>query len=223
MERLKAMKNTLMSCVEGQLGKLEETDTKELGEAIDMIKDLEEAMYYCSIVKAMEKTEKEEETMEKLGLRKSDMSRYYTPMMYYPYERDMDRDMGRMYYSDRQPRNMQGEFTSYYGGNSGGGNSSSMGGSSMSSGTGRGYYTEHPMPFEFRDMREGRSPMSRRSYIESKEMHKDKDTKMKELEKYMQELGDDIIDMIKGASPEEKQILDKKLATLASKVSQINV
>lgn len=70
MERLKNMKNTLMSCVEGQLGNLESTDTHELGEAIDMIKDLEEAMYYCSIVKAMEKFE----------------------------DRDMDRTYGRMYY-----------------------------------------------------------------------------------------------------------------------------
>jgi hypothetical protein len=32
-----------------------------MGEVIDMIKDLEEAMYYCSIIEAMEKTNEKEE------------------------------------------------------------------------------------------------------------------------------------------------------------------
>ena len=53
MERLKAMKNALMSCVEGEITHLESANTHELGEAIDMIKDLEEAMYYHSIADAM--------------------------------------------------------------------------------------------------------------------------------------------------------------------------
>ena len=43
-----------------------------------------------------------------------------------------------------------------------------------------------------RDAREGRSGRSRKSYIESKEMHQDKEMQMKELEKYMQELTHDI-------------------------------
>jgi hypothetical protein len=38
------------------------------------------------------------------------------------------------------------------------------------------------------DYREGRSPMARRTYMESKELHKGKEAQMKELEKYMQEL-----------------------------------
>ena len=36
-----------------------------------------------------------------------------------------------------------------------------------------------------RDQREGRSPHSRRMYMESKEMHSDKATQMRELENYM--------------------------------------
>ena len=43
---------------------------------------------------------------------------------------------------------------------------------------------------------------------------------MKELEKYLQELSSDITEMIDGASPEEKQLLEKKINTLATKVSQ---
>lgn len=228
MERLKNMKNTLMACVESQLGNLQETDTHELGEAIDMIKDLEEAMYYCSITKAMEKAEKEEETMGR---------RYYGgdrwPEIYYPYpyDRDMDRGMGKMYYSERQPRNEQGEFMSnrsrnYYGGDGGNSSAGSQGSSGQSSGSmggGRAYYTEREMPIQLRDMREGRAGASRRSYMESKELHRDKESKMKDLERYMKELSEDIVEMIEDSSPDEKQALEKKLTQLTQKVQQLNV
>ena len=53
MERLKAMKETLVSAAQSQMGNLAATDTKELGEVIDMIKDIEEATYYCTIIKSM--------------------------------------------------------------------------------------------------------------------------------------------------------------------------
>jgi hypothetical protein len=46
---------------------------------------------------------------------------------------------------------------------------------------------------------------------------------MKDLEKYMMELTTDITEMIQGSSPEEKQLMQKKIATLAEKVGQINV
>ena len=59
MERLKHMKESLMNCVQGQMSHLDTVDTKELGEAIDMLKDLEEAMYYCTIIKAMEGEDKD--------------------------------------------------------------------------------------------------------------------------------------------------------------------
>ena len=52
-DRLEHMKETLMCAVEMQLCELGEVDTKELGEAIDMIKDLEEAIYYCTVTEAM--------------------------------------------------------------------------------------------------------------------------------------------------------------------------
>lgn len=57
MERLKMMKDCLMAQVQAQMGNLDKVDVHELGEAIDMIKDLEEALYYCHIVKAMEEKE----------------------------------------------------------------------------------------------------------------------------------------------------------------------
>ena len=146
-------------------------------------------------------------------MRRGDGRRNYTPYSYMmpemydedaEYYRDMDRSEGRMYYYGRgtnpRPGGMEranstssGRNRSYYGGESG------------------------------RDSREGRSGMSRRSYIETKESHSDntpesKQHKMKELEKYMSELGTDITEMISDASNEEKTLLKNKLQVLAQKV-----
>lgn len=58
MEQLKNMKQTLVSCIQGQMAHLDSVDTKELGEVVDMVKDLSEAIYYCTITEAMEEKEK---------------------------------------------------------------------------------------------------------------------------------------------------------------------
>lgn len=187
MERLHRMKETLMNHVQNEIGNFEQADAKELGEAVDMIKDFAEAIYYCTITEAMEGDKKKGH-------------HYYTPMRYdynppYYYEerfdpwRDMDRPDGKMYYT----------------------------GSKMP------MEKEYPYHLEFRDKREGRSPMSRKMYMEAKEMKHGKEAQMKELEKYMQELTEDMTEMIIGASPDEKQLLQKKISTLAAKIESINV
>lgn len=191
MDQLMQMKEMLIGAVQGQLTHLESVDTKELGEAIDMIKDLSEAIYYCTITEAMEEKEKKEVM--------------YYPMMYYPEER-YEQMGGRMYYDGN------GNGTSR-------GNSS---GSSSSSGhSGTRNYSEREMPWGdmmMRDRREGRSSTSRKNYMESKEMHKDKTVQLQELEKYAQELTSDIVEMVDGATPEEKQYLSNKIAALANKI-----
>lgn len=53
-ERIKHLKENLLCCIEAQMANLYEADTEELGEAIDMLKDLEEALYYCTVTEAME-------------------------------------------------------------------------------------------------------------------------------------------------------------------------
>lgn len=206
MEMLKNMKTTLMAQAQAQMGNLQSVDAKELGEVIDMIKDLEEAIYYCTIVKAME--EKEEKP-----------AMYYTTPSF-DYNRDMDRYYGKMYY------NGSGNSSSGTSGN--GGSTRSyleynypryyQDGNNQSSGESRNYME---MPIELRDRREGRSPVSRRSYMEAKEMHHDKSKKIQELEKYMQELATDVVEMIEDASPEEKQMLHKKMTALTQKIEQI--
>lgn len=239
MEQLKSMKEMLVGCVQGQLTHLDTVDAKELGEAVDMIKDLSEAIYYCTITEAMEKKDKEPQQpmyypvmyyTEKSGNTDGrDMGRrnyedynmrYHGGMMPYPYYpeeeyyRDMDKMKGRMYYNGG----------SSSGGNSGGSNSSSgnngsSGGSSSGNSGSRGY-SEQQMQFAemMRDQREGRSGQSRKMYMESKEMHKDKASQLQELEKYAQELTTDMVEMIKDASPEEKQYLSNRIAALATKI-----
>ena len=60
MEKLKEMKDILVELVQTQLKDLRNVDAHELGEVIDMIKDLEESMYYCAITQAMENKDEEE-------------------------------------------------------------------------------------------------------------------------------------------------------------------
>ena len=204
MEDLKILKKNLISCVQSQMMNPQEANTEELGEVVDMIKDLSETMYYCSIVDAMEKSEKEKELMGKMPIH------YYMPMYYPPYREEL------MYYDGNSN-------SSYARGGRGDGR---MGGR-------RGYDDGHiyyeggmnPIPFyegkyptEIRDFREGRSGMTRKNYMESKELGHGKEKQMKELEEYIKELSEDITEMVEGASPEERQMLSQKLSTLASKV-----
>lgn len=208
MERLKAIKEQLLGVVEAQLGgNLAHVDAEELGEVVDMIKDMDEAMYYCSVVKAMEESKEEKEMMDKVREYMPQQQRYYGGPYYHmdPNYRDMDRDWGRMYYGGNGDRGGAGDM----------GNGSSQGGSQSS---GSRDYSNYTYPMEIRDVREGRSPMSRKNYMESKELHKGTPEQMKELEHYMQELTQDITEMIEDATPDEKAMLAQKLTTLASKV-----
>ena len=171
-ERLKCIKDTLITAVESQIYNLEEVDTEELGDAIDMIKDLEEAIYYCSVIKAMEESE-------------SSQSTYY---------RDMDKEEGKMYYTSRSNRSTSNKNSS-----NGSTNRSSNGSNGRISDSSHdsAYYEEYDYDMTYqRDEREGKSPLTRKTYMESKSLHKDKNTQMKELEKYMQELTSDITEMI---------------------------
>ena len=81
--------------------------------------------------------------------------------------------------------------------------------------SGRMHYTEPTTAT--RDSREGKSGMMRRSYIEAKEMHKDKDTTMQELEKYLKGVSEDITDVIGNMTPEERSMLKSKMSTLVYK------
>ena len=220
MEQLKSMKDSLIAQVQTQLSNIQQADAHELGAAVDMIKDIAETEYYCSIVKAMEEKEDEKET-----------ERYYYTERYMPipYQRtleprELERIYGKMYYDD------------YAGGSSmtgGTGRSDRSGGGrmyqenprDMGGNDHRNYYETPYMlpssPLMMRDPREGRSAGRRRMYMEAKEMHQPKEKQMHELDSYMQELSGDITDMIRDASPEERQMLQQKLSSLVTKIDQV--
>ena len=147
MKELCRIKDTLINLVEQQMANPQCVDTHEMGEVIDMIKDLAETCYYVSVVEAMEDRE--------------------------DYEED-NRQTDTMYY-------------------------------------GIGAMNED-------NKKMGHSPMKRKSYIESKERHMDYALQMRELEDYAQELTSDLMEMIQDATPEEKQLLQRKIATLATKI-----
>ena len=180
MKKFEAMQKCLTDCVMCQMENLEHVDTKELGEAIDMIKDLAEAMYYTTITEAMKsesKTTKRE-----------------------PY-----------YWRD------QGEYYGHWTGGSM--NDITSVRHNYLDESGVGSHTNHQEPMmEMRDPREGRSYISRRTYLESKEKGKDKLGNIQDLEHYMHELSEDITEMIEQASIEEKQLMQKKLMMLAQKI-----
>lgn len=169
MEELKSIKECLVSQVKSQCSDLKKVNTKELGEVVDMIKDLEEAIYYCSITHAMEKTEEEKENRMNINYymesSNDNGTRNYIPYMEYaPYMMRSDKWRNEHYPTTR-------------------------------------------------------SDTSRRMYMEGKAQHKNDVESIQDLEHYMRDLSDDMTDMIKSSTPEEKQILSTKLQQLASKVT----
>lgn len=208
---------------------IEQVDTKEMGEVAEIIKELSEAEYYAKISKAMDEAEygedydymgayDEHSRKGYRGQRRDSRGRYMSrrgyeaPMMMYDdmdYEsmenmRDMDRPYGRMGYSGSGSSGGSSQSGRSSSGMNGG--QSNMGNSgSSSSGSNRGNS-------------ESRYDRARRGYMESKEMGKDKQEKIKELENYTKELAEDVTEMISGASPEEKTLLKTKMQTLIQKI-----
>ena len=156
MHKLCWMKEQIIEEVAKQFCNLGDVNTCELGEAVDIIKDLTEAIYYCTITEAMKGED--------------------------------DYEHSRKYYGGTKVHRME------------------------SVGHDMGTYEHDRSPHE------GKSHMSRRAYMEAKQAHKDKAAQLQDLEKYAQELTTDLIEMIDGASPEEKQFLSNKIATLAMKI-----
>ena len=197
IEEMKSMKTQLMSCIQGQLGNLQRVDAKELGEAVDMVKDLSQAIYYCTITEAMEKG-KQENPVNNIN--------YYTMPL-----------PSNEYYQGEDLLGKRGRYLYYPTGNMNSSNTNTPGGSNNSTGV-NNYSMPQYMPME-RDPREGRSGMRRRMYMEGKQMHKDTNSQLKELETYLQELSSDITEMIRDASPEERATLHQKMTMLANKIS----
>lgn len=208
-EKLHYMKECLIHYVEQEMCNLPEADANELGEAIDMIKDLEEAIYYCTITEAMNSDKQKD---YEIDMREYEEAYNGQSRMYYG---GGSRNMYKMPRMDEKNRPWEDDRMYQDRGRSNG-----NGNSSNSSSSGMGNYSESWMPRE-RDYREGKSPESRRMYMEGRTNGNDKANQLRELEKYMQELSSDIVEMIQEASSDEKQYLEKKLVALSSKIGQM--
>lgn len=236
---IKKMCEKLMDAVNHELDKgIENIDTKELGEAIDMIKDLYEAKeklvkscYYKSVIEAMEEHdfEDEEEIMEdgRRGYRgqpRDSRGRYMSRRGRRGYEEPMYR-MSVEDYKMHEPeywRDLDRVAGRMY---FTGGNMSMDGDTStsnMGNGSTRGYSENNGGQYSSRMQREGmnesRYDRAKRAYTETKEMNKDKGEKMKNLEEYMKELSSDVTSMISDMTPEEKTLMKQKMSVLMQKI-----
>ena len=145
-KRIIAMIEKLADCIEPEFDHLEEVNCCELGEAVDILKDLEEALYYHTVTEAM----------------KSEGAYGDWPTEYKKKDHHED-----------------------------------------------GHMIENEL---------GHSYKTRKMYMEAKEFNKDKATQLRELEKYVQDLTLDMVEMIQDSSIEEKQYLEKKISALATKI-----
>lgn len=145
MEHLIEMKQKLVECVECQMEDLTHVNTHELGEVIDMIKDIDEAIYYCTKAHKIHEEDMEKYCCHCGGLKEAD-------------------EEGTIIHHSKK----------------------------------------------------------KESYLKAKEDNKDRIVSMKELEEYLKELTTEIMEMVKVSSVEEKQLLEKRLQSLTTKISQMN-
>lgn len=214
MHRLKEFMEKLEECAKCEFDKgIQNVDTKEMGEVLDMIKDCTEAMYYYSIVEAMKESEYGEDydwegrkhyrgqPRDSMGRFKSGrrgMRRNYEPDYHMPMEiwdnedwRDMDINQGRMYYTEggNMNRSSQGSGVRNTGDTSNRGRSNSR------------YGYSHDEYMKKREM-----------YSKDEPEHRKKRTEM--LNEYMDDLSDMAKEMVADMSPEEKQMWKVKLNKL---------
>lgn len=176
IKNMHEMIEMLVGCAKAEFDKkgIDQIDAKEMGEVTDMIKDLAEAQYYRTLVEAMDESEygldyDEDGPMEERkyyrGQPRDSRGRYMSrrgrrgyeermPEIYMDdeWQRDMDRDHGRMYYAGGA-RDM------------GGGNYSSRNQQSGRAGESRRGY------METKEMHKGNSPEEKQAKMKELERY----------------------------------------------------
>lgn len=224
MHKIKELCDKIEEAIKHEFDKgIQNVDTKEMGEVVDIYKDLigakkdyYEAEYYKQIVEAMEEYSEDDEEDGKMyyggrGRRRAsrDSRGRYTSRRGYDemfpayddhsWTRDMDRDHGKMYYSGQGSQ----------GGSMGGSQGGSQGGRMNYGGESGG---------QSNSQKTSRSEDARRGYMESKSMNKPESETKKELEDYMRELGGDMAELISKATPTEKATAKAKMQEIINKM-----
>lgn len=209
IERMHKMIECLTEKALAELDKgIENVDTKEMGEVVDMIKDLNEAEYKAVIVKSMKEADEEQKEYDKELLRalkdeygEEGGRRYYDHYRYVDgrfapkgkgtYRRGYEEPpYMHMYPEAEHMRDMDREY-------------------------GKMYYTE--------PMNESGYDRAKRNYTETKEMHsgttpEDKEQRMKALDKYIKTVTNEIIKIVSdNATAEEKSLIKNNMNNLMSK------
>lgn len=188
-EKLAKMEERLVDCLSSQIDMgIDKVDTEEAYKVVDIIKDLAEAKYYCTVTEAMEEGS-EEDVRYYRGRSRDSRGRYMytmTPEMYREhdpkYYRDMDRAQGRMYYTGiandavTSPEMMESRYDEA-----------------------RRNYTET------KAMHTGNNDM-------------DNQANMKSLEKIANVFNEDITEMIPKMTPSEKTMLKQKLTGIMGRL-----
>lgn len=209
LKNMEKMMECLIEKAKAQLDSgIENVDTNEMYKVVDIIKDLADAKYKCTVVKAMEDADEDGELRDKImELTSGEEMRFYND-----FRNSQNRNVfskkaktGREY-GDYFP--IESDYP-YYG---------------TMPRYPKMYYTDgNGTNTTSNQMNESRYDRARRNYTESRKQHdkgtiEDKQANMDELESYMRTLSEDMTSMIKGASEEEKMMLRDKLNNLVARI-----
>lgn len=199
IKRMHEMIEKLSEAAECEFGKgIENVDTCEMDKVVDMIKDLSEAMYYRTLTKAMQESDTEEimEMFDKYG---DDGKRYYDMWRYKsgrfaPKGRGTRRGYEEPPYYHMNPDMYKEHTPEYY--------------RDMDRESGRLYFSE-PITME------SRYDKAKRMYTETKAKHntgsvEDKQLTLKEGEKMLNVIIDELMEMVNDATPEMKNMIKTK-------------
>lgn len=218
IENMKNMMECLCTKAKSEIdGNIDSVDTHELGEVIDMIKDLNEGLYYANISKSMEEGEKRDEESR-------EMPEYYRG---YHYDPSIHGDIYRDDYRTYKPRinaNMRMYNDNRY-----------DNGRYAPDGDGiRGYSVNYPDMYDpsndfnnnkwrFEKPYESKFDKSLRYYNESKAEHdkgteEDINARLKFLKGLLDSTGEVLLKSYEEASSQEQELIDKTMSVWMSKM-----
>lgn len=215
IERMHKMQECLTEKAVNEFEKgIENVDTSEMGQVVDMIKDLAEAEYHSIISKAMKKADEEEEEYDKELLRSlkaeygEESGRRYYDQYRYANGRFAPKGRGtRRGYEEPPYYHMPVNYNDmeYM--------------RDMDKSQGKMYYSESIAPH----VSESNYDRAKRHYTETKEMHsgitpEDKEQRMKALDKYIKTVTNEIIKIVSdNATAEEKNLIKSNINNLVSR------
>lgn len=200
----------------------EEVYPEEMGSYTDMLKDLSEGLYYSTIVNEMKEGKEEEEMLNKLGI--TDSSRFYNDYRYANGQYAPRKGYSKypiMYpdeFYDRRGYNMH--YPEVYDPvNSFSRNKFRLG---YDNGNGESSYSQNGMR-SYDGMSESNFDRARRAYMTSKLSHnsnttEDDDANVMMINKVGTTISEEVLDMLKDASPKVKTALRNQLSTLVTKI-----